>query len=321
MSSYGIPYMGSKSKIVKELCHIFPPAENFYDLFGGGFAITHYMIKHRSKDYKYFHFNEIRKGVVEIIQDAMAGKYSYEKFLPPFVSREEFFAKKDTCFYTKNIWSFGNNGETYLFGEIEPTKKSLHNAIVFNKFDDLAKKILGIEKFRDEYKIKDRRMFLRNRRDVSARRGLKPEKLEESQGMDQLQQAQQLLGLEWLQGLEELGYLQQLEGLQRLNFYNLDYRKVPLSPNSIVYCDIPYLGAGEYDKNKNFDHGEFYDWAAKLELPVFVSEYTLPDKRFMKVWSRKVKSGMAGGRSTSATENLYCNQLAFKVVAAYHKKK
>ena len=71
MSNWGIPYMGSKRKLVKKLCPIFPRADHFYDLFGGGFSITHFMIKHRKKDYKHFHFNEIRKGMTEFIKDCI----------------------------------------------------------------------------------------------------------------------------------------------------------------------------------------------------------------------------------------------------------
>ena len=62
---YGIPYLGSKSKICDKVCSIFPKAENFYDLFGGGFSISHFMLKHRFKDYKHFHFNEIRNIFLE----------------------------------------------------------------------------------------------------------------------------------------------------------------------------------------------------------------------------------------------------------------
>lgn len=41
---YGIPYMGSKKKIMETLQRYFPPADNFYDLFGGGFSVTHFML-------------------------------------------------------------------------------------------------------------------------------------------------------------------------------------------------------------------------------------------------------------------------------------
>jgi site-specific DNA-adenine methylase len=34
--TYGMPYMGSKSKIAKDIIRLLPSAEYFVDLFGGG---------------------------------------------------------------------------------------------------------------------------------------------------------------------------------------------------------------------------------------------------------------------------------------------
>jgi hypothetical protein len=31
------------------------------------------MLKHRSKSFKYFHFNEIRPGICELVKDAISG--------------------------------------------------------------------------------------------------------------------------------------------------------------------------------------------------------------------------------------------------------
>ena len=38
---YGLPYMGSKSKHADWVIEHLPAAENFYDLFAGGCAVTH----------------------------------------------------------------------------------------------------------------------------------------------------------------------------------------------------------------------------------------------------------------------------------------
>ena len=38
---YGLPYMGSKNKIAEWVLSYLPQADNFYDLFCGGCAITH----------------------------------------------------------------------------------------------------------------------------------------------------------------------------------------------------------------------------------------------------------------------------------------
>jgi site-specific DNA-adenine methylase len=81
MPNYGAPYMGSKSDICEDIIRIIPTADHFYDLFGGGFAITHAMLLKRGSQFKEFHFNEIRPGMTRLIQDAIAGKYSYDNFL------------------------------------------------------------------------------------------------------------------------------------------------------------------------------------------------------------------------------------------------
>ena len=66
MSSYGIPYSGSKSRFIASLAMNFPKAENFYDLFGGGASVAHYMAL-KSKKYKYIHYNEHNKLVKAIL--------------------------------------------------------------------------------------------------------------------------------------------------------------------------------------------------------------------------------------------------------------
>lgn len=157
---YGIPYMGSKSGIALDVIKVLPPAEHFYDIFGGGFSITHAALLRRSKSYKHFHFNEIKADFVDLIKKAVAGEFSYEVFKPKFVTREEFFAKKDSDPYIRCVWSFGNNQKAYLFGEdVEGYKRSMHNAVVFNEFDAQAKKVFGFSRFQDGY-IKIERIYV-----------------------------------------------------------------------------------------------------------------------------------------------------------------
>jgi site-specific DNA-adenine methylase len=302
--NYGIPYMGSKSKICEKVCALFPKADNFYDLFGGGFSITHFMIKHRLKHYKEFHFNEIRLGVCDLIKDAIAGKYSYDNFKPPWVSREDFFRLLDIDPYIKIIWSFGNNGKSYLFGkDIEQDKKSMHMAIVFNEFDGYAKKIFGVEKFAEGLSITDKRLYLKNRlRQLGKYRTKDGEE-------DELQQLQRL------EQLQQLERLQQLQRLQQLHFYSGDYKSVSIKENSVIYCDIPYRGTAEYDGNDKFSHKEFYEWAHNQSSPVFISEYTLPDSRFKCIANFQKRSLLSSDKSVgNKTEKVFVNQAGYKAL-------
>ena len=126
MSLYGLPYQGSNNAIAKCVVDQLPSATNLYDLFGGGGAITHRAVEVVRWDNIYY--NDINPRVIQLFQDAVAGKYREEK---RWISREDFFALKDTDYYVALCWSFGNNCKDYLYSkQIEPYKKALHYARV-----------------------------------------------------------------------------------------------------------------------------------------------------------------------------------------------
>ena len=286
-------YQGSKSKVIDKIARFFPNADNFYDLFGGGFSVSHYMLKHRSKSYKNFHFNELRPGVCELIQAAIAGKYSYDVFKPEWISRERFFAEKDSSAYIKIVWSFGNNGRGYIFGkEIENQKRSMHQAIVFCEFDDFMKGSLKLEKWPNHLTITGRRLYLKML--------VRNEKRLDLQQLGRLEQ------------LEQLERLQQLERIQQPSFTTLDYRQVKINNNSVVYCDIPYLGTVDYQSN--FSHNDFFEWAANQNNPVFVSEYEIKDSRFYLLKEFTHRSSFSAIANIPVTERLYGNKLAFDII-------
>lgn len=118
--------MGSKSKIAEDILAILPRGKRFVDLFGGGFAMTHCAMLFGK--YEEFYYNELNPLVVDMIKKAIAGEYKTEN---RWIDRETFFKLKDTDGYIKYCWSFGNNGDSYLYAkEIEPWKKALHYARV-----------------------------------------------------------------------------------------------------------------------------------------------------------------------------------------------
>lgn len=293
MSTWGLPYMGSKSDIVASLALNFPKADHFYDLFGGGGAITHYMASKKAHWYKHFHYNELEPTTVELFKKAANGDFSYDKFKPEWISREEFFARKDTDAYVRCLWSFGNNQKHYLFStQIEPYKKSMHMAVVFGEFDELARQVLGFDVWPIEVKtITQRRLYLGQKVAFDSkgkRRG----------------------DLQRLEQLERLQQLQQLQRLQELSFLALSYEQVNIEPNSIVYCDIPYKGTAKYISE--FDHEKFFDWAASRPFPVYISEYNIDDSRFKLIYSvsktvKLAQKGMTKENEDLSREKLYWN--------------
>lgn len=295
--------MGSKSSIAESVISLLPREDNIYDLFGGGFAISHCAIA--SKKWKNVFYNEIQSDVVELVNKAINGDYNYNKFLPEWISREDFHARKDNDGYVKCIWSFGNNQRCYLFGEdIEDYKRSMHNFAVFNIIDKTVAGHLGISKpmkFLDT--IYKRRIFIS--------RKMKKQQLERLQ---QLERIERLEKLEQLQRLQRLQRLEKLERLIKLESTSLSYESVDIKPSSIIYCDPPYLGTSLY--KQRLDHKKFYSWCEVQDKPLFISEYNLDIKGFKIVGRFEKISKLNNSKAvkTIMIEKVYANKIGCEMI-------
>lgn len=285
---YGIPYKGCKSKYAEQILSYIPSADNFYDLFCGGGAITHCaLLQNRWKNYI---MNDIDKGLSQLFVDAVNGKYKNEK---RWISREEFFKLKDTDAYVRYIWSFGNNGRDYLFGRnVEEIKRLGHNAVC----GDIQplENLLGIDlsvllTIND---IQDRRRKLGRIVSSLLKEGNNGKRFELEQ-------------LENIQRIEKLQSLQQLERLQQLE---QDYSTIEILPNSVIYCDIPYKSTNAYGKTnkQTFNHEAFYDWCERQTNPVFISEYSMPENRFKCIMEIETRSTLsATNNNKKSAERLF----------------
>ncbi len=77
-----------------------------------------------------------------------------------------------------------------------------------------------------------------------------------------------------VQRLEDLkGYADQVKSS------NSDYRDVELEPGDVVYADIPYQGTNKtgYRAGARFDKQAFSDWGLAQDVPIYVSEQSIPD--------------------------------------------
>ena len=126
---WGAPYKGSKNQIAEWVIKQFPRRRNFYDLFAGGCAVTHCAAAWHKFDN--FIINDI-SDAPSLFVDAVNGKFKDEK---RWISRADFSALKDSEPYVRYCWSFGNNGDDYMYSvEVEPWKKALHYARVLGDF-------------------------------------------------------------------------------------------------------------------------------------------------------------------------------------------
>lgn len=93
--------------------------------------------------------------------------------------------------------------------------------------------------------------------------------------------------------------------LYKLTETHDDYRAVPIDTNSVIYCDIPYMGSDEYyGKGANFDFEAFFQWANEQTEPVIVSSYQLPKEFFTELVAVKKLNLLSKNRKPQ-TEALF----------------
>lgn len=289
--NYGLPYKGSKNKIVKKLFEFFPKGKSsFVDLFAGGCAISQYAFE---QGYNVI-TNDIN-GLPSIFYDIMHSDGNPDLF--NFVTREEFFKTKNIL--KKLLYSFGNDCRTYLYSkEIEKEKQAIHEFIVAPNFETYSKivEVNPLNVMPDYYKgimfslikissVKNRRLKWRE----YVRLLTNETKYKNVQSLENCERVQSLENCERIQSLERLGYRYDVGIKYFANpfiTYQTDYRRVvDITPDrvlldSIIYCDIPYLntsGYSERHKAKEFNHEEFYEFCLDSKYPIFVSEYYMPD--------------------------------------------
>ena len=274
---YGLPYKGSKSRIVDELLTVIPHAEHFYDLFCGGCAVAHAAML--SGKFGTVHINDINPMMPEAFIKAIKGGFRDEN---RWISHEDFFRLKDTDPYASICFSFGNDLKSYCYSkDLEPYKKAMHYAIFFNDWSLFRELCPEICDYCEERvgPIADR----------TARRIALAGAIEESASKsgNPLYSAAR----------------KSLEHLERLQVTSSDYRNIVFEPDSVIYCDIPYENTNKY--KSGFDHKAFYDWAEKQEHPVYISSYDMPKERFKCIWEQTTNSMLNADRPKRVVERLF----------------
>ena len=294
----GLPYQGSKKKIAKKIVEIIK--QNFgvdkvvYDVFGGGGAITAECLIN-GLDVKY---NDHCGFITAAFQKVISSDREWLKTL--IISREEFLkirAKQEKTLDDEIkllVNSFGNNRQDYRYAK--PHADAKYN---------LAVEIIAKHDVFFGYKQTETYQNAARQFDVE-----RLEQLERLERVQQLEQLQRLQQLEQLQRLQQLEQLQRLQQLERVEVTNKDYRAFSEVKGAIIYLDPPYENSnvGGYSDSKQFNHAEFYSWAAEMarENIVLLSSYTVSDDRFEEVYRfETVRSTLSGGMDKSRSEKLF----------------
>ena len=96
----------------------------------------------------------------------------------------------------------------------------------------------------------------------------------------------------------------QLPSLKGIEWRYGSYDSIEIPPESLIYCDPPYLGCKTYPTSAHFDYEAFYDWCrdrAAEGHTVFVSEYQMPPD-FICLWKKEIVNNLNKKRPT---ERLY----------------
>lgn len=309
---YGLGYMGGKSRVADRLALAIPDrgADNFYDLFAGGCAMTHKMMLCGA--FRHYFANDYDGKALRLFADAIHGKYRGEK---RWISREDFFRLRDSDPYVSCCWSFGNNQSDYIYSrKIEPYKKACHYAIVSRDFTLLGKLCPEV--------VDACKEALEGVTDTHERRvkfGPTIVKWLKAYGTPELLESNPLYSSchvkhdtktrpkGMIRDLQSLERLQSLQSLERLIISVKDYRDVKIMPSSIIYCDPPYKGTSGYAANAktSFDYAAFYDWCCLQEELVLVSEYAMPEDRFTEVLRTKHIQTLSGTKTSHVIEKLF----------------
>ena len=315
---------GSKSKLADRIVSLFPRATHLYDLFCGGSAISHCaLIKNM---FQHIHINDINPMMPEAFVKALQGGFDDED---RWISREDFFRLKDTDPYVAICFSFGNDLKTYCYGkEVEPLKKALHYAIFFDSYE-LSDALIGVDlrpiqkcATRQEKYLLAKRLikaaYSNNNTPPNARKLAKTQentdckvtkvrnghkrllfkkKLDTAQ-RNRFQYGLQRVELENQERLLRLTSISNPSKVCSLTWSVGDYQDVQIEDNSVIICDIPYIGTNEYvGGGDNFDHERFYEWCLKQKEPLYICSYEMPEKDF------KVVAEFARVDTMSATNN------------------
>ncbi len=303
---YGIPYMGSKQKLVDKIVPFIlkrhPDTTHFYDLFGGGGSVALYAVR------KYpnlnVHYNELSLAIGSLMQALKDGEPISKAWIDRETFEREYTGDDAWAGLLQTCWTFGNNQKSYLYGKpIEKFKEKLTDLVMtgegsIGELEDMANELLIKEFGKTDPHVK---IYLNpviystpyQRRIVLSR------------------QIPNIGQLQHLARLERLVQIQNMPGISNLIVTKgVSYNDILINKTkSVVYCDPPYENTAEY-REGSFDSKALYDWVMMQDFPVYVSSYKISDPRFKLVKAVNTRSLLASAYSKESSynyENVYWN--------------
>lgn len=313
--NYGLPYKGSKNRIAKKILDVLPAAPVLYDVFCGGCAITHAAML--SGKYSRVVANDINGMIPHAFETALAEGFRNEY---RWISRDDFQKLYKTDPYVAICFSFGNNLHQYCYArELEPYKRALHYAIFWKdtapwrelcpETADALKAAIESEQDRHKRRIGAGRAIVTALKAGLMNGTIDPAVMNKPiykkiRGKYPRVYLQSGWLAERMQSLESLERINSVDVPPVLSVATVDYKALNFERGGIIYCDPPYKSTEER-YGRDFDFAGFYSWCEHQANPVFISEYTMPEDRFVPVASFTVIRKMDTKKSSICPEKIW----------------
>ena len=340
--NYGLPYKGSKNRIAKRLGALLPSAEVFYDVFAGGCAMTHWALL--SGKYKSVVANDVNGMIPAAFQKAITGGYAKEDrwisredfrrlyLTDPYVAMCFSFANNlnDYCYaaelepYKRALHYAIFWKDTGPWRELCPETAGALGAAMQSEPDRHKRRIKagraivsalkrGLSDGTINPAVLDKPIYRKIRKKKDAENFTEliiqsDENLARLNNIERLDRINILGNLETLQNGESLDRMCELPPLHAgpiLSVKSGDYRALTFDRPGIIYCDPPYRNTRKYHTVAAFDFDAFYSWCESQILPVYISEYSMPEDRFYPVAEITVTRKIDQHSASRVTEKLY----------------
>lgn len=276
---YGIPRVGGKGLKAERIVEMLPEGKRLVDLFGGGGSIS--MQATLSGKYEQVIYNDLDTSLVTLFKMLLSGdEIDFKKYVLP--KRDKFFYYRDEM--PKNdldrsiilvCWSFSMNRKDFIWGkEKEKFYQTISRAMFYGdtgtKYDALFKRC------KDKNIEQSNLEFQKFAWEDGNEELLYPSKTRKTPVRKQLRQLEKLKRLE---SINDNAFK-----LDKIKCYSLDYRKLKIHQDDVVFLDPPYINCSNMYE-KDFDYEAFIDFYTNLpNKDVYITEYTqLPNTEVIEI--------------------------------------
>ena len=351
--------MGSKSSIAEWVVAHLPRAKHFYDVFAGGCAVTHCAMRENKYEFYHLNdISDAPQLFVDAIRGKYANEkrwisramFDMFKATDPYIRIVWSFGNNGRQYmYGKDIEEYKHAMHAVIFGETVRERQWAVRKMV-RELVKVLQRNKGLKDFKDLNVFEDASLPVRGcptlgvcadepsapqedsplpphgggHRQVPPFKGDKGGFSEGNKGGYSIQSFQALSHLESCHRLNSLQSLRSLLSFTSLVVSRMDYRELVFEDDCVIYCDPPYKDTIGYDGSSHvtnsFDHAAFYDWCEQQTHPIFISEYAMPEDRFVRIAKIRKRVLMAH-TDAYAEEGLFVPRRWQKDIKGYEEKK